>query len=66
MAERDPSQKQILFSDIPGDVKKVKTILALWGVEEASIRRLMRERRTKRAMRTLRPESEQVERRDTD
>ena len=43
MAERDRSQRVILFSDVPGDEEKVRAILAGWGVEETSIRRLMRE-----------------------
>jgi hypothetical protein len=36
----------MLFSDVPGDAEKVRAILAQWGVEESSIRRLMGERRT--------------------
>ena len=44
MAERDLTQKEPLFSDVPGDARKVHDILAGWGVEEDSIRRLLRER----------------------
>jgi len=44
MAERDLTQKEVLFSDVPGDAVKVHDILAGWGVEEDSIRRLLRER----------------------
>ena len=43
MATREVSQKELLFSDVPGDARKVRAILAGWGVEESSIRRLMRE-----------------------
>ena len=46
MATRDVSQREMLFGDVPGDGDKVRAILAGWGVEESSIRRLMRERRT--------------------
>ncbi|HKG12786.1 MAG TPA: hypothetical protein VKB12_05585 [Pyrinomonadaceae bacterium] len=42
MAERDLSRDKILFSDVPGDREKVRVILSQWGVEEHSIRRLMR------------------------
>ncbi|HYH87556.1 MAG TPA: hypothetical protein VEX60_19025 [Pyrinomonadaceae bacterium] len=45
MAERDFSHGEILFSDVPGDGEKVRAILSQWGVEESSIRRLMREHR---------------------
>ena len=43
MATREVSRKALLFSDVPGDARKVRAILAGWGVEESSIRRLMRE-----------------------
>ncbi len=46
MATRDVSRKELLSSDVPGDRNKVRAILAGWGVEESSIRRLMREHRT--------------------
>ncbi len=46
MVTRDVSQRELLSSDVPGDAPKVRAILAGWGVEESSIRRLMRERRT--------------------
>jgi hypothetical protein len=45
MAERDVTRKELLFSDVPGDAEKVRAVLAGWGVEEASIRRLLREHR---------------------
>lgn len=45
MAHRDPNQKEVLLGDVPGDEEKVRAILARWGVEETSIRRLMREHR---------------------
>src|SRR5215207_6262828 len=45
MAERDVRQKEVLFRDVAGDAEKVRAILAGWGVEESSIRSLMRERR---------------------
>jgi hypothetical protein len=45
MATRDVSRKELLFSDVPGDARKVRAILAEWGVEASSIRRLMREHR---------------------
>ncbi|HLM54566.1 MAG TPA: hypothetical protein VK422_00460 [Pyrinomonadaceae bacterium] len=44
MAERDLTQKEVLFSDVPGDAGKAHDILAGWGVEEDSIGRLLRER----------------------
>lgn len=44
MADRDVTQQEMLFSDVPGDGEKVRAILAEWGVEESSIRRLMRHR----------------------
>ena len=43
MAERDSTQREILFSDVPGDREKVRAILAQWGVEDVSIRHLLRE-----------------------
>ena len=46
MATRDVSRKELLFSDVSGDARKVRAILAGWGVEESSIRRLMREHGT--------------------
>ena len=49
MATRDASQKEMLFGDVPGERDKVRAILAGWGVEESSIRRLMREQRTEPA-----------------
>ena len=49
MATRNVSRKELLFSDVPGDARKVRAILAGWGVEEPSIRRLMREHRTQTA-----------------
>jgi hypothetical protein len=45
MAKRDNTKREILFSDVPGDALKVHDILAEWGVEEASIRRLLKEHR---------------------
>jgi len=45
MAERDLTQREVLFSDLPGDREKVRAILAGWGVEEPAIRRLMRGQR---------------------
>ena len=45
MAERDKTRREVLFSDVPGDTEKVRAVLAQWGVEEASIRRLLREHR---------------------
>ena len=48
MAERGFSQGEILFSDVPGDREKVRAILSQWGVEESSIRRLMREHQAAR------------------
>ena len=45
MAERDLTQREVLFSDLPGDREKVQAILTGWGVEGLAIRRLMRERR---------------------
>lgn len=63
MARRDLHQKEMFLSDSPGDAEKVRIILAQWGVEESSIRRLMREHppepsdssRTKGDARKLRP-----------
>ena len=49
MAERDLAQKEMLFSDVPGDAGKVHDILAGWGVEEDSIRRLLREHKAEPA-----------------
>jgi hypothetical protein len=43
MAGRDLTQREVLFSDLPGDREKVRAILAGWGVGESAIRRLMRE-----------------------
>lgn len=43
MAHRDSNQKDVFLSDSPGDADEVRVILAQWGVEETSIRRLMRE-----------------------
>ena len=45
MAERDKTRREVLFSDVPGDTEKVRAVLAQWGIEEASIRRLLREHR---------------------
>lgn len=43
MAERDKRQTVPLNSDVPGDREKLRLILAQWGLEEASIRRVLRE-----------------------
>ena len=43
MATGEVSRKELLLSDVPGDAREVRAILAGWGVEESSIRRLMRE-----------------------
>jgi hypothetical protein len=45
MAERDKDNPVILFSDLPGDERKVRAILADWGVAEDSIKRLLTEAR---------------------
>jgi hypothetical protein len=52
MAERHMSQRETLNSDVPGDIARVRMILLSWGVEEASIRSMMRERRMEREHRT--------------
>ena len=43
MAHRDANQKELFLSDSPGEAEEVRAILAQWGIEESSIRRLMRE-----------------------
>jgi len=45
MAARDRQNTVVLFSDVPGDERKVCAILADWGVAEDSIRRLLTEAR---------------------
>ena len=42
MPHRDTNQEEMCLSDSPGEAEEVREILAQWGVEEASIRRLMR------------------------
>ena len=49
MAHRDKHQEELFLSDSPGDAEKVRAILAQWGVEEAAIRRLMREHQAESA-----------------
>ncbi len=42
MPHIDTNQEEMCLSDSPGDAEEVRAILAQWGVEEASIHRLMR------------------------
>ena len=45
MARKDQGNFTVLASDMPGDKKKVRAILAAWGLEKNSIRCLLTERR---------------------
>lgn len=53
MAHRDEHREELFLSDSPGDAEKVRAVLAQWGVEEASIQRLMREHRADTASERL-------------
>jgi hypothetical protein len=43
MATRDRQNTVVLFSDVPGDERKVRAILADWGLPQAEINLLLRE-----------------------
>ena len=49
MARKDGNHQALLLTDSPGDAEQVRAILAQWGVEESSIRRLLREHRPEAA-----------------
>jgi hypothetical protein len=54
MATSDVKDGYILLSDAPGDARRVQMILAEWGMDNATIDRMLREqretaRRTQRA-----------------
>jgi hypothetical protein len=43
MVERACAKAVMLFSDVPGDERKVRAILADWGLDEAAISCLLTE-----------------------
>ena len=49
MATSDAQDGFILLSDVPGDARRVQMILAEWGMDKATINRMLREQQQREA-----------------
>ena len=55
MANAQANKAAVLLNDQPGDEKRVRAILADWGMETAAIRRLMKTHPTSRTSKRRAP-----------